>query len=157
MNLGKIKDAACSATIFAENFLQIINDTCNKYQITTPIRQLCLLAQEGPESGGLYYTEEFASIVAYEGRKTLGNTLIQVTGSANYKRIGDALGVDFIKEPTFLGSKNVKTSTQDQLKYAVLSAGWFWNSRNINAPADKINIHSPIDIVLILKILMQSL
>lgn len=149
MNLGQIKEAICSATVCAEKFLQIINDTCDKYQITTPIRQLCFLAQLGHESGGLFYTEELASGAAYEGRKTLGNTqpgdgvrfngrgLIQITGRANYKSLSDAFAVDLIKEPTLLGGKNVKQCTPDQVKYAALSAGWFWNSRKLNAIAEK--------------------
>jgi putative chitinase len=157
MNLGQIKEATCSATVCAEKFMSFINDTCNKYQINTPIRQLCFLAQLGHESGGLFYTEELASGAAYENRKSLGNTqpgdgvrfkgrgLIQITGRSNYKTLSDALGVDFVKDPALLGGKNVKTCTPEQLKYATLSAGWFWNSRNLNAIADKIEIKKPID------------
>ena len=157
MNLGQIKEATCSPTVCAEKFTQFINDTCDKYEINTPVRQLCFLAQVGHESGGLFYTEELASGAAYEGRKNLGNTqpgdgvrfkgrgLIQITGRANYKSIGDALGVDFVKNPTLLGGKNVKVCTPDQLKYAALSAGWFWNSRNLNSLAEIIDIKKSID------------
>ena len=157
MNLGQIKEATCAATACAEKFLAYINECCEKYEINTPIRQLCFLAQVGHESGGLFYTEELASGEAYEGRKGLGNTqtgdgvrfkgrgLIQITGRANYKSIGDSLGVDFINNPTLLGGKNVKVCTEEQLKYAALSAGWFWNSRKLNNYADPINILKPID------------
>ena len=157
MNLGQIKEATCSPTVCAEKFMQFINDTCDKYEINTPVRQLNFLAQVGHESGGLFYTEELASGSAYEGRIGLGNTqpgdgvrfkgrgLIQITGRSNYRSIGDALGVDFIKNPTLLGGKNVKVCTPDQLKYAAFSAGWFWNSRNLNSIADKIDIRKSID------------
>ncbi len=157
MNVGQIKEATCSATVCAEKFLQFINDACNKYDINTSVRQLCFLSQVGHESGGLFYTEELASGAAYESRKSLGNTqpgdgirfkgrgLIQITGRSNYKNIGEAMGVDFINEPTLLGGKNVKSCTPDQLKYAAISAGWFWNSRNLNLLADNINIKSAID------------
>jgi putative chitinase len=157
MNLGQIKEATCSPTVCAEKFMQFINDTCDKYEINTPVRQLCFLAQVGHESGGLFYTEELASGAAYEGRKNLGNTqpgdgvrfkgrgLIQITGRANYKSIGDALGVDFTKNPTLLGGKNVKVCTPDQLMYAAFSAGWFWDSRNLNSIADNIDIKKSID------------
>ncbi|HUS01453.1 MAG TPA: hypothetical protein VMY77_06990 [Chitinophagaceae bacterium] len=61
MNLGQIKEATCSPTVCAEKFMQFINETCDKYEINTPVRQLNFLAQVGHESGGLFYPEELAS------------------------------------------------------------------------------------------------
>lgn len=157
MTVGQIKEAALSNTVNATKFMDAINDTCTKFDISTPIRQLCFLAQVGHESGGLFFTEELASGAAYEGRKSLGNTqkgdgvrfkgrgLIQITGRTNYGDVGKALGVDFIKNPTLLGGKNVNVCTPEQIKNAALSAGWFWNSRKLNAIADKIDIKKPID------------
>lgn len=157
MTLGQIQEASCASSVNATKFMDAINATCTKYDISTPIRQLCFLAQVGHESGGLYYTEELASGAAYEGRVSLGNTqkgdgvkfkgrgLIQITGRANYKAVGDALGIDLINNPTLLGGKNVTVCTAQQLKNATLSAGWFWNSRKLNALADKIDITKPID------------
>jgi putative chitinase len=157
MTLGQIKETTCSSTANSEKFMAYINDACNRFQIDTPIRQLCFLAQVGHESGSLFYTEELASGAAYEGRIGLGNTqpgdgvrfkgrgLIQITGRANYKAAGDALGVDFIKNPVLLGGKNVKVCNSEQLKNAAMSAGWFWNSRKLNAIADTIDIAKPID------------
>ncbi|MEO6914722.1 MAG: glycoside hydrolase family 19 protein [Chitinophagaceae bacterium] len=157
MTLGQIKEAACSPSSCAEKFMHAINDTCVQFDILTPIRQLCFLAQAGHESGGLYFTEELASGEAYEGRAEMGNTqkgdgirfkgrgLIQITGRINYQAISTALNVDFIRDPTLLGAKNVNLCTATQIKFAALSAGWFWNSRNLNAITDKINISSPIE------------
>lgn len=157
MTLGQVKEATCAPTSCAEKFLDAINATCERFEINTPARQLCFLAQVGHESGGLFFTEELASGDAYEGRKSLGNTqpgdgrrfkgrgLIQITGRANYKSISDSLGVDFTKNPTLLGAKNVKECSDEQLKFAALSAGWFWNSRKLNALSDKIDIAKPID------------
>ena len=157
MNSEQIKGATSSNTANAEKFLSHLNETCEKYEMNTPIRQLCFLAQVGHESGGLFFTEELASGEAYEGRADLGNTqtgdgrrykgrgLIQITGHANYKSISDSLGVDFVNNPSLLGGKNANTCTPDQLKYAALSAGWFWNKHNINAIADKININLPVE------------
>ncbi|MCW3093365.1 MAG: glycoside hydrolase family 19 protein [Ferruginibacter sp.] len=157
MTLGQIKETTCSSTANATKFMSFINDTCVKFDISTPIRQLCFLAQVGHESGSLFFTEELASGALYEGRKSLGNTqpgdgvrfkgrgLIQITGRSNYKAVGDALGIDFIKSPTLLGGKNVNVCSNEQLKNAALSAGWFWNSRKLNAIADMINIAKPID------------
>ena len=157
MTLGQVKEATLSSSANAAKFYSFIEETCTKFDISTPARQLCFLAQVGHESGGLFYTEELASGAAYEGRRGLGNTqrgdgikfkgrgLIQITGRTNYKAVGDALGVDLIKDPTLLGGKNVTKCTAAQLKNAALSAGWFWNSRRLNAIADLINITKPID------------
>lgn len=157
MTLDQLKAATSAPTSAAEKFLPFIIETCDRFEINTPARQLCFLAQVGHESGGLFYTEELASGAAYEGRKSLGNTqpgdgvrfkgrgLIQITGRANYKSISDNIGVDFVATPSLLGGKNVNVSTPDQLKFAAFSAGWFWNTRNLNSIADLINIQNPID------------
>lgn len=157
LTLGQIKEAACAPTSCAQKFMDHINATCEKYAINTAVRQLCFLAQVGHESGSLFFTEELASGAAYEGRKALGNTqpgdgirfkgrgLIQITGRSNYKLVGDALGVDFVKNPALLGGKNVNKCTPEQLKNAAMSAGWYWNSRKLNAIADLINMSKPID------------
>ncbi len=157
MTIGQIKEAACASTTSAAKFAPYINEACNKFNINTPARQLCFLAQVGHESGSLFYTEELASGAAYEGRKNLGNTqpgdgvrfkgrgLIQITGRANYKSVGDALGIDLIKNPAMLGGKNANNCTPEQLRNAALSAAWYWNSRNINAIADNIDLSKPIN------------
>ena len=74
----------------------------------------------------------------YGGRADLGNTedgdgwrfhgrgVIQLTGRANYKTCGDAIGVDLINAPELLLEP----------KNAVMSAGWFWNKRGLNTVAD---------------------
>jgi putative chitinase len=151
-----LQSTVCSKSN-AEKFLQPIVATCEKYEINTPARRLCFLAQVGHESGGLYYTEELASGKAYEGRKDLGNTqagdgirykgrgIIQITGRANYTALSQELGIDFVNNPTLLGGKNVSSCTEEQLLYATLSAGWYWNKCKLNAYADKINIAKSIE------------
>ena len=157
MTLGQIKETTCSPTACAQKFMDYINQTCEKFNINTPIRQLCFLAQVGHESGSLYFTEELASGAAYEGRKSLGNVvkgdgikfkgrgLIQITGRSNYKAVGEALGIDLIRNPVLLGGKNVSKCSNEQLKNAAMSAGWYWNSRRLNNIADTINMTKPID------------
>lgn len=157
LNLQQVLKATMCSKSYAEKFLQAIIDTCDKYEINTPARQLCFLAQVGHESGGLFYTEELASGKAYEGRKDLGNTkpgdgvrykgrgIIQITGRANYTALSKDLGVDFVNNPSLLGGKNVKSCSPEQLRYAALSAGWFWNRTKLNQYADKIDISKPIE------------
>jgi putative chitinase len=57
----------------------------------------------------------------------IGRGLIQVTGKENYKHCGDALGIDLIANPHLL----------EEPRYAALSAGWFWNKKNLNVLADE--------------------
>jgi len=109
------------------------------YFIDTPVRMGMFLAQLAHESGSLRYVKEIASGEAYEGRKDLGNTqpgdgvrfkgrgLIQITGRANYAAVSKEIGVDFIAFPERL----------EEPQYAALTAGWFWNSRQLNTWADK--------------------
>jgi putative chitinase len=107
--------------------------------IDTPLRRAHFLAQIGHESGELRFTEEIASGDAYEGRRDLGNTeagdgrrfkgrgLIQLTGRANYRAFGQAIGVDLQANPE-------RVATDPDL--AVEVACWFWKNRGLNALAD---------------------
>ena len=157
MTTGQLKEATCSSFTNATKLLIYINDCCTKFDILSPVRQLCFLAQVGHESGGLFYTEELASGDAYEGRSDLGNTqagdgprfkgrgLIQITGRNNYNLVGIALATNFIDNPSLLGGKNINECSPEQLQFATLSAGWFWDTRKLNLIADKIDIKDPVD------------
>ena len=61
-----------------------------------------------------------------EGFAFRGRGVVQLTGRDNYQRCGDGLGVDLVGNPDLL----------KEPKYAMLSAGWFWNKTNLNALAD---------------------
>jgi N-acetylmuramoyl-L-alanine amidase len=155
--LEQVRHTTGARAAVAAKFLPFIQETCRKYNIDTPARQLAFLAQVGHESGGLHYTEELASGKAYEGRADLGNThegdgirykgrgLIQITGRTNYAALAKAFGVDLIANPEKLGGKHSGLCSEEQLRYAALSAGWFWNSRSLNTIADGIDVHKPID------------
>ena len=119
-------------------FLAPLNAAMVEFGITTPARQASFLSQVGHESGQLCYVRELASGQAYEGRADLGNTqrgdgvrfrgrgLLQVTGRANYAACGKALGLDLLAQPELL----------EQTVNACRSAGWFWQTRGLNALAD---------------------
>ncbi len=112
--------------------------------IDTPIRQAMFLAQIGHESGHLRYVKEIWNPAQcpwqakYEGRKDLGNTqpgdgerfmgrgLIQITGRANYRACGDALGLPLEEHPQML----------EVPQFAAASAGWFWQANKLNRWAD---------------------
>lgn len=109
--------------------------------IDTPIRRAHFLAQLGHESGSFKYAEEIASGSAYEGRADLGNTekgdgvrfkgrgLIQLTGRANYVAYGASIGQDLTVDGHW-----TQVATDPAL--AVDAAGWFWDTKGLNAIAD---------------------
>lgn len=140
--LKKCSPFSGDATI--KKYLDPINQALTKYGINTPLRVAGFLAQIIHESGSFRYTEEIASGDAYDTRVDLGNTpekdgdgrkykgrgLIQITGTANYRAVGKALGIDCIANPDLL----------EEPLYAALSAGWFWDNKKINQFADKDDI-----------------
>lgn len=122
----------------ATQYLPYLNGAMIEADITTPLRQAAFLAQLAHESGELRFMEEMATGDAYEGRKDLGNIYpgdgrrykgrgpIQLTGRANYRIAGQALGVPLEDDPTLAATPLVGFRV----------AGWYWDSRNLNALAD---------------------
>jgi putative chitinase len=122
-----------------EFYLDHLNAAMDEFSIDTPQRQAAFLAQIAHESGSLNYVKELASGKDYEGRRDLGNTeagdgvrykgrgLIQITGRANYRACGEALGIGCVELPELL----------EIPENATRSAGWFWQSRGLNEIADK--------------------
>lgn len=121
-----------------EIYLPALQDMMEKYQINTPVRIQMFLAQIGHESAELLYSEEIASGKAYEGRVDLGNTeegdgvrykgrgLLQITGKNNYEKCGEDLGLPLLEIPELLS----------HIPYSVDSAGWYWNTKNLNSFCD---------------------
>jgi putative chitinase len=119
-------------------FAAPLTQAMGQFEIDTPKRQAAFLANVAHESGSLKYVKEIADGSAYEGRRDLGNTsvgdgprykgrgLLQITGKANYRACGLALGVDLLANPELL----------EQPQFAALSAGWFWQWRRLNMFAD---------------------
>ena len=61
-----------------------------------------------------------------DGWRFRGRGCIQLTGHSGYYHAGQALGVDFVKEPDLVATP----------KYAALSAGWFWSTHKCNELAE---------------------
>ncbi|MEC7118972.1 MAG: glycoside hydrolase family 19 protein [Pseudomonadota bacterium] len=102
------------------------------------LRLIHFVAQVGHESGGFKYMQEIASGAAYEGRQDLGNTqvgdgvrykgrgVIQLTGRANYRNYGRALGMDFERHPDIVATPSI----------GMLVACKYWDDKGLNALAD---------------------
>lgn len=129
------------STSKAQAYLPHLNKAMGEAGIVGKDRQAAFLAQLAHESGGLVYMEEIASGAAYEGRSDLGNTQpgdgvrykgrgpIQLTGRANYRAAGKALGVDLEGNPELAAQPHV----------AFRIATWYWQSRGLNQLADAGN------------------
>ena len=129
-----------------ELFLDALNQAVAEFEINSPQRQAAFIAQIAHESGELKWVKEIwgptAAQKTYEppGKKAddLGNTLpgdgfrfrgrglIQITGRANYRFCGEALGVDLENNPDQLAEPAL----------ACRSAAWFWKSHGLNELAD---------------------
>jgi len=109
------------------------------YGISTRLRIAHFMGQVTHECAGFRTTEEFASGAAYEGREDLGNVhrgdgkrykgrgLLQLTGRANYRRIGGILGLPLEDEPEL--AADPVTSLEIACEY--------WKDRKINNVSDR--------------------
>ncbi|UVM41328.1 glycoside hydrolase family 19 protein [Pseudomonas sp. B21-017] len=129
-------------------FASALNLAMDRYQINTRLRMAAFIAQVGHESGQFNWVKELGGdqyLSKYDtgplakrlgntpeadgdGQKYRGRGLIQITGHDNYLVCSKALFGDdrLLRTPELL----------EQAEWACKSAAWYWNSRNINAPAD---------------------
>lgn len=118
------------------------NDLATQFSLTTNLRICHFFAQAAVETDWFKTLQEYASGDEYEGRTDLGNTqpgdgrrykgrgIFQTTGRYNYAAAGKRMGLDLISNPQLLLEP----------RNAVLSALYFWQSRNMNAIADRDDI-----------------
>lgn len=123
----------------ATTYYPLLAAACQRFDITTPLREAAFLAQVAHESAELYYMQEQASGEAYEGRQDLGNTdpgdgprfkgrgPIQITGRYMYRRCGQSLGMDLEAHPELL----------ERPENGFLASAWLWtDEKHLNAAAD---------------------
>jgi putative chitinase len=134
-------------TTTADYYLDPLRRALAEFEINAPVRAAAFLAQVGHESAGLRFWREVwgptPDQIGYEPpsakAKDLGNTEpgdgyrfrgrgpIQITGRANYRNCGLALGLDLVIEPELLEGP----------EHGFRAAGWFWKSRALNVFADR--------------------
>lgn len=66
------------------------------------------------------------NVASGDGLKFRGGGLIQLTGRANYKEVGDALSLDLEKRPVQIINERIAART----------AGYFWKLKDLNEAAD---------------------
>jgi putative chitinase len=131
--LARAEELALAANVHMRTYRILDND----------LRLAHFMAQLAHESGNFRYMEEIASGRAYEGRKDLGNTEkgdgtrykgrgpIQLTGRANYRKYGRALGIDFENNPEIVALPSI----------GMLVACKYWDDNGLNELADKDDIN----------------
>lgn len=116
--------------------------------LDTPLRFAHPLAQLAHESGGFRYMQEIWGPTdaqsGYEGRADLGNVRagdgllyrgrgpIQITGRANYRAFGRAIGIDLERWPDLAKIPSIGLQ---------VSAA-YWASRGLNALADRDDLQA---------------
>lgn len=128
-----------SVDAIIDPLVKYLNIHMPRYEVNTYLRVCHFLAQAAHEAASFRTLREYASGAAYEGRKDLGNIkagdgvrykgrgIFQLTGRANYKRIGELIGFDLENNPELAESPEV----------SVLTALEYWKSRNLNGLADR--------------------
>lgn len=134
--LRKLSPTANDAII--THLAEHLNKQLAHYDIGTYLRVCHFLAQAAHESAGFRTLEEFASGAAYEGRADLGNVkpgdgkrykgrgIFQLTGRANYRVMGQKLGVDLEGKPELASDPMISIKTACE----------YWNSRKLSIYAD---------------------
>jgi predicted chitinase len=101
------------------------------YQINTPKRRAAFIGQVAVETTHLTKLTEDPSSYASSRSRYKGRGLIQLTGLANYRAAGRALGLDLVTNPDQVASDH---------SVAARTAGWFWNANHLNTFADESDI-----------------
>ncbi|MEM7498542.1 MAG: peptidoglycan-binding protein [Pseudomonadota bacterium] len=115
----------------------VLEEVLAAHAVAPGLETAHLLAQCAHESDGFCTTVEYASGRAYEGRRDLGNIrpgdgprfrgrgLIQLTGRANYRRMGRRIGLDLETDPGRAAEPRLS------LRLACL----YWQDRGLALPA----------------------
>jgi putative chitinase len=129
----------------AAAYLPPLNKAMAEFHIESRLRKAAFLGQVAHESGELKWFHELASGMEYDisknpklarglgnvnpgdGPRYKGRGPIQLTGRANYRACGKALGLDLEENPDIAVEPGV----------AFRTAGWFWDTHGLNALADK--------------------
>lgn len=128
----------------AQQYLPALDAAMREGDISTPGRRAAFLAQLAHESCEFRYFEELGDDAYFhqydpgqpntaagntqpgDGPRYHGRGPIQLTGRANYRAAGQALGLDLEGNPEQAAAPDI----------GFRIAQWYWTSRNINALAD---------------------
>jgi putative chitinase len=148
MNTGALLDhvAVRKTGALGDEIANGLDKFCPQYEVDTHLRLAHFLAQACVETCGFRYMREVWGPTdaqkKYEGRTDLGNVrvgdgfqyrgrgIFQLTGRANYAKLGKALGLPLEVDPDLAADPQV----------AVRIACHYWMTHAINVPADANDI-----------------
>jgi putative chitinase len=96
----------------------------------TPAQKADQVALANILYGGAFGAKNLGNTEPGDGWRFRGRGLKQLTGRSNYKRCGDAIGLDLVGSPNLLLEPGP----------AAMSAAWFWQANGLNALADKSDV-----------------
>jgi putative chitinase len=124
----------------------VLAPTLDKFSIDTPLRIAHFLGQTCHESAGFRTTEEFGSAERFnslyggrmgnnqpgDGDRYHGRGLLQLTGRDNYRKVGEALGLDLENNPLL--------AAQPATSLLIACQYWTTPPHIINPPCDRDDI-----------------
>lgn len=137
-----LKLCPTSKKVIRNGVAEFFNKYCNDYEVNTELRIAHFISQAAHESAHFQTLTEYADGKAYEGRKDLGNIkpgdgplfkgrgIFQLTGRANYKKLGATLKLDLEFHPELASMP--ENSVRIALEY--------WRSRALNDLADQDDV-----------------
>jgi putative chitinase len=133
--LDAYNKAIASYDHIANDLVAYLNSTeaTQTYQINTPQRRAAFIGQVAEDTAGLTKLTEDTGPPASARSRFKGRGLLQLTGKANYAAASKGLGLGnlLVSFPELVASKD---------SYAERTAGFFWNSNQLNSLADNWNI-----------------
>ena len=82
--------------------------------------------------GGQWGKTNLGNTQTNDGWNLRGSGILQITGRANFQKLSDDTGIDFINHPELIL----------QEAESLIAAIWFWNYRGLNRYADKDDVLS---------------
>lgn len=82
--------------------------------------------------GGQWGKTNLGNTQINDGWNLRGSGILQITGRANFQKLSDDTGIDFINHPELILEED----------NSIIAAIWFWNYRSLNKYADKDDVTS---------------
>ena len=125
--IGQCQHESNNFRVLEENLHYSADGLMRVWPSRFPDRNMAEQYANNPEKiANKVYAGRMGNTEYEDGWKYHGRGIIQLTGKDNYAFCGSAIKQDLLTSPELL----------IQPEWAVMSAGWFWNKKGLNALAD---------------------